>query len=146
MAKLFNNIINKKMTKNVLTKMRSWDDNIGKLIVFAITIIIAVGVLGTLAYFYNQSRNTATQTSVLTSTSSSATDINTMWFCSSTTGNYVEYNPISNEYGMVCGGGSTDASTSKIKEVHGIIDVTKHTPALTGWALSGATATYKING
>ena len=142
MAKLFNNIINKKMTKNVLTKMRSWDDNIGKLIVFAITIIIAVGVLGTLAYFYNQSRNTATQTSVLTSTSSSATDINTMWFCSSTTGNYVEYNPISNEYGMVCG--SWDASTSKIKEVHGIIDV--ESANITGWALSGATATYKING
>ena len=131
------------MTKNVLTKMRRWDENIGKLIVFAVTIIIAVGVLGTLAYFYNQSRETATKMSVLTSTSSSSTDIGTMWFCPGNTGNYVEYDPISDKYGMVCSWGTADAVVPKISNVHGIINAKSANEK--SWALSWATATYKVN-
>ena len=133
------------MTKNVLTKMRSWDENIGKLIVFAVTIIIAVGVLGTLAYFYNQSRETATKMSVLTSTSSSSTDIGTMWFCPGSTDNYVEYDPISDKYGLVCSWTVTNDNLTKVKAVHGIINAVKVTTPATSGALSGAQITYKVN-
>ncbi len=109
------------MTKNVLTKMRSWDENIGKLIVFAITIIIAVGVLWTLAYFYNQSRKTATNMSVLTSTSSSIGNLTGLNFCDSAdTTWYVTYSPINDQYTLNCSGADADA----VKAVRWIINVT----------------------
>ena len=109
------------MTKNVLTKMRRWDENIGKLIVFAVTIIIAVGVLGTLAYFYNQSRKTATNMSVLTSTSSSIADLTELKFCDSAdTTWYITYSPIKDKYTLNCSG----ANYKAVKAVRWIIDVT----------------------
>ena len=122
------------MTKNVLTKMRRWDENIGKLIVFAVTIIIAVGVLGTLAYFYNQSRKTATQMAVLTSTSSSISDLTGLEFCDKNdTTWYVQYSPVTDEYKLEC----KTVNGDKIKAVKWIIDVTV--------ASDNNSATYKVN-
>jgi hypothetical protein len=93
------------MKKNILTKVRRWDENIGKLIVFAVTIIIAVGVLGTLAYFYNQFRENSIKLSVLTSTSSSTDDLKKLGFCSSgTTEGYIKYDPVKDIYGIFCNG------------------------------------------
>jgi len=100
------------MTKSILTKKRSWDENIGKLIVFAVTIIIAVGVLGTLAYFYNQSRKSATELSVLTSTQSSANDLKSLKFCSSSDW-YVSYDPITDIYWLTCTTGSKSVTSVK---------------------------------
>ena len=121
------------MTKNVLTKMRRWDENIGKLIVFAVTIIIAVGVLGTLAYFYNQSRETATQMAVLTSTSSSISDLTWLKFCGQDdTTWYVQYSPVSDQYTLNC----KDASWDAVKKVKWIIDVDQ---------VSTDKVTYKVN-
>ena len=112
------------MTKNVLTKMRRWDENIGKLIVFAVTIIIAVGVLGTLAYFYNQSRKTATQMSVLTSTSSSISELTSLNFCPSTDNTwFVSYSPINDQYTLNCSG----ADAAEVKKVRWIVSVTTGT-------------------
>ena len=103
------------MTKNVLTKMRSWDENIGKLIVFAVTIIIAVGVLGTLAYFYNQSRDVASATAVLTSTSSSINDLKDASFCSSNPTTWsITYNPLANVYWLDCGADATSDFWTKL--------------------------------
>ena len=125
------------MTKSMLTKMRRWDENIGKLIVFAVTIIIAVGVLGTLAYFYNQSRENATELSVLTSTTSSTADLTGLWFCtaSDTTSAHISYSPINDQYTITCSGGK---ATSKIAEVRGIIDAA-------GCDGTSSTCTYKVN-
>jgi len=110
------------LKKEILKKVRKWDENIGKLIVFAVTIIIAVGVLGTLAYFYNQSRENATQLSVLTSTTSSTADLTGLGFCDSTTTQaHVSYTPISDQYTLYCDKG---ANSSKVASVRGIINVT----------------------
>lgn len=127
------------MTKNVLMKKRSWDENIWKLIVFAVTIIIAVGVLGTLAYFYNQSRKNATNLSILTSTTSSASDLTGLNFCSSDSINaHVTYTPISDEYTLTCTWWtSSTVDDTNIKAVRGIVNVTKDT--------NGYEATYKVN-
>ena len=59
-----------------LNKKRSGDENIGKLIMFSITIIIAVGLVGLITYFYNSSRQNAVAGSVLGSSASSVKDIN----------------------------------------------------------------------
>jgi len=131
------------MTKNVMQKMRKWDENIGKLIVFAVTIIIAVGVLGTLAYFYNSSRKNAVALSTLTSTSSSSADLKTLWFCKTTaTWNYVKYDPISDTYGLVCSGTSA-VSVSAVSAVKGVINVKSgdNNDATLSWA----GLTFKIN-
>ena len=117
----------------ILKKVRRWDENIGKLIVFAVTIIIAVGVLGTLAYFYNQSRQNATELSVLTSTTSSTEDLQNLKFCSGWSAAYVSYTPVTDQYILTCKGGK--ALTGNICSVRGIIDCRG----------SGEVATYKVN-
>ncbi len=90
--------------KELLKKVRKWDENIGKLIVFAVTIIIAVGVLGTLAYFYNQSREKSVKLSVLSSTASTAADITWQNFCNGGTTAYIKYDPLNDQYGLYCDG------------------------------------------
>jgi len=85
----------------LLTKVRKWEENIHKLIIFAMMIIIAVGVLGTLAYFFNQSRQVAAKISILTATNSSSTDLKDSHFCDSTTGR-VLYDPLTWIYGLDC--------------------------------------------
>jgi len=56
-------------------KRRAGDENIGKLIVFAITIVIAIGLVGLVSYFYTQSREQAVNTSILSSTNSTPAEI-----------------------------------------------------------------------
>jgi len=131
------------MTKDILTKVRKWDENIGKLIVFAVTIIIAVGVLGTLAYFYNQSRKNATELSTLTSTTSSASDLINLKFCGGTAGTdtgHVSYDPVTDTYGLFCGAGAWSKSPT---EVRGILSASCSTD--TNNPTYGATACYKVN-
>ena len=110
--------------KMLMNKVRKWDENIWKLIVFAVTIIIAVGVLGTLAYFYNQSRNNAVNLSILTSTTSSTADLKNAGFCDdNTTSAYVSYTPISDEYTLTCSWNSGTVKEDNVKKVRWLIDV-----------------------
>jgi L-cysteine desulfidase len=106
------------------------------LIVFAVTIIIAVGVLGTLAYFYNQSRQNATELSVLTSTTSSVSDLTGLGFCEGTSlsAAYVSYTPVTDQYTLTCSGGT---ASSTVCDVRGIIDCTCDG--------SKESCTYKVN-
>ena len=122
------------MTKTLLTKARRWDENIGKLIVFAVTIIIAVGVLGTLAYFYNQSRDTASKMAVLTSINSSADDLKAVGVCDSSTGS-VKYDARTGIYGIDCEG-MTDDQKSVVTSVKGVtsVDCNKSAGVLSGVA------------
>jgi hypothetical protein len=132
------------MKKNILTKVRRWDENIGKLIVFAVTIIIAVGVLGTLAYFYNQSRENATKLSVLTSTTSNLKDLQDAGFCKDdATEGKVVYQPIKDQYTLYCYSGSTGyVDSAKIEKVKGITTVS----CPTTWnSISGAACVYKLS-
>ena len=121
-------------TRKFINKVRKWDENIWKLIVFAVTIIIAVGVLGTLAYFYNQSRKNAVNLSLLTSTTSSTSDLTGAGFCTgTTTAAYVTYTPISDKYTLTCSGGTV--GEEEVKAVKWIRDVN----------VNGDTATYEVN-
>ncbi len=104
------------MTKILLTKVRKWDENIGKLIVFAVTIIIAVGVLGTLAYFYNQSRDTASKMAVITSINSDINDLKAIGVCTGSTW-AVKYDARTGMYGIDCGGNTGDTVVTDIKGV-----------------------------
>ena len=123
----------------LLKKVRRWDENIGKLIVFAVTIIIAVGVLGTLAYFYNQSRKNATELSTLTSTTSSKADLVGLKFCKDWDA-HVNYDPIKDMYWLTCSGWEWD---KKVTSVRGILSATctDSTDEQVKWA----TVCYKVN-
>ena len=123
----------------ILKKVRRWDENIGKLIVFAVTIIIAVGVLGTLAYFYNQSRQNATELSVLTSTTSSVSDLTGLGLCNSnTTQAYVSYTPVTDQYTLTCTGASdAEVNADKVKSVRGVLVDTNN--------CADHTCQYKVN-
>lgn len=90
----------------MINKRRTGDENIWKLIVFAITIVIAIGLVGLVSYFYTQSREAAVNTWVLGSTSSTLTEIaKIMPLCTAT---WVIYDAISNKYSFA---GGQDAST-----------------------------------
>jgi len=128
-----------KMTKNILTKVRKWDENIGKLIVFAVTIIIAVGVLGTLAYFYNQSRQNATELSTLTSTTSSKADLVWLNFCADWDA-HVNYDPIKDMYGLTCAAG---VGTKAVTDVRGILSA--DCADSTDDQVKAATVCFKVN-
>ena len=105
------------MTKTLLTKVRKWDENIGKLIVFAVTIIIAVGVLGTLAYFYNQSRDTASKMAVLTSINSSANDLKAIGVCTGDADAAVKYDARTGIYWVKCSSGINTGNITDVKWV-----------------------------
>ena len=60
---------------------RRWDENIGKLIVFAVTIIIAVGVLGTLSFFYKKYLDNKRYIAILSDKDSKLKDLNAIWLC-----------------------------------------------------------------
>ena len=96
-------------------KQRKWDENIGKLIVFAVTIIIAVGVLWTLAYFYNQNKKVEWYMSVLASVNSSSDDLKAIWVCDSSTGKILYDGRIA-MYGVDCAG-MTDTQKNEVKSV-----------------------------
>ncbi len=89
-----------------INKKRSGDENIGKLIVFAITIVIAIGLVGLVSFFYTENRQVAVNTAVLSSTNSNSADIVAVLANSSATdactasgsGFTIDFNAISNLY------------------------------------------------
>lgn len=68
--------------KNIIDfhqKQRSWDENIGRLIVFAMTIIIAVWLVWLLAYYYDERREQAVQMAVLWSSAATLEELENIW-------------------------------------------------------------------
>ena len=95
-----------------LNKKRSGDENIGKLIMFSITIIIAVGLVGLITYFYNSSRENAVAGSVLGSSASTVTELqdvleNVTWSNKCNTISNFDYNAISWIYSFDTSGNAT---------------------------------------
>lgn len=119
-----------------INKKRSGDENIGKLIVFAITIVIAIGLVGLVSFFYTESRQQAVNTAVLSSTNSTPAEILAIpgltTACAGVTG--ISYNAISNNYALV--GVTTPAGCDTAL---GLVKWVK-TPAV-----DGALVTYKMN-
>lgn len=116
-----------------INKKRSGDENIGKLIVFAITIVIAIGLVGLVSFFYTENRQVAVNTAVLSSTTSSAENIEDLVAaCAGATG--ITYNAISNVYTMVA---PTDATACQaaLVDLKGI-----NTPVV-----AGTDVTYSVN-
>lgn len=108
---------------NTLNKRRSGDENIGKLIVFAITIVIAIGLVGLVSYFYTQSREAAVTNGILGSTASSSTEIKQVldkYFTTSCAGTAatISYEAISGVYTL--GGGSTCDLQAPDKAIKGL--------------------------
>lgn len=106
---------------NTLNKRRSGDENIGKLIVFAITIVIAIGLVGLVSYFYTQSREAAIVSGVLGSTASSAADIQKVPGLSSACAGSpkISYDAIGNVY-TVLGATSDSACETAIRGLKGV--------------------------
>lgn len=102
---------------DMLNKRRSGDDNIGKLIVFAITIVIAIGLVGLVSYFYTQSRQAAIVTWILGSTSSNAVEIDKLAALSTTDyfgpncATSIQYDAIANTYALYSGSTLINAAT-----------------------------------
>lgn len=84
----------------LFNKKRSGDENIWKLIVFSITIVIAIWLVGLVSYFYNTSRQQAVDISVLSSINSSSNEIQGVVPDCSGTGVQIQYNAITNQYSM----------------------------------------------
>jgi hypothetical protein len=99
----------------LLLKQRAWDENIWRLLVFAVTIIIAVWVVWLLAYFYNTSKNAARDQAVLTNTASSSQDLFDGEFCSTNAGNVVTLNAINGQYTLTCGWAVNTTKMSEVK-------------------------------
>jgi hypothetical protein len=95
--------------EKMINKRRAGDENIGKLIVFAITIVIAIGLVGLVSYFYTQSRQVAVNTSILGDVNSSTGDIAKV--LPSCTNGSITYDAIQNTYTM--SGTTCDVSTVK---------------------------------
>ena len=107
----------------MVVKRRKGEENIGRIIVFAITIVVAVGLTAIISYFFNKYRNQAIDLAVLTSTTSSLEDITDRGFCSdSTTTAYIKYNAYTDQYTLHCASGSTSTlNTGNIAKVGWLI-------------------------
>ena len=101
-------------------KQRSWDKNIGRLIVFSMTIIIAVGFLGLLAFFYNESREDAAEVSVLAGQTSTYQEIRDIGALSDDVDDAkIEFNPINDMYALWWTG---DSSFDDMEDNHNLDD------------------------
>lgn len=104
---------------NYLNTKRSGDDNIWKLIVFAVTIIIAIGLVGLVTYFYNQSRQQAVATGVLGSTSSTQADIRKLPNLGNCEATAITYDAIANTYSL-SGATSLTSGNCNLSNVKGV--------------------------
>lgn len=87
-------------------KKRLWNENIGKLIVFAITIIIWIWVVSIYSYFFNVSSEQAVVQSILNSPSSTPDELFQAWLCASPAeGSEVEVDALQNLVFLTCPSG-----------------------------------------
>jgi len=83
-------------------KRRYWWDNIWKLIVFSITIVIAVWLVWILWWYYSKKLE---EKKILSSLWSISTDLKTLksvWLCKTSTWTKIIYTPIDNYYTLIC--------------------------------------------
>ena len=83
---------------------RRWDENIGKLMVFIITITISLWVLATFSFFYVKNLNNKKYMSILANTNSNLKDLNTIWLCKTSIDSNISYEPIFDRYTLKCSG------------------------------------------
>jgi len=117
-----------------MNKRRSGDENIWKLIVFAITIVIAIWLVGLVSYFYTESRQQAVNTSILSSTNSTAAEIANV--ADACTAAVITYWAVDNLYTMTV----TDAAAATACQVQLALIKWVKTPTAVG-----TTVTYKMN-
>jgi len=83
-------------------KKRKWDENIGKLIVFAVTIIIAVSFVWITTYFYTKKTYEKKVIRVLWDIWTKLKTLNYLWICSWASNSKISYIPIKNIYTLSC--------------------------------------------
>ncbi len=81
---------------------RKWGDNIGKLIVFIVTITISLWVLATLSFYYTKNLNNKKYIEVLANTNTKLEDLNIIWLCKTSSDSNISYNPMFDEYTLKC--------------------------------------------
>jgi len=86
----------------MLYKWRLWQDNIWKLIVFWITIIIAVWLVWVLWWFYWQKLKENQIISALWSISTDLQTLKLIGLCKTSTWAKISYTPIANYYILTC--------------------------------------------
>ena len=81
---------------------RRWDDNIGKLIVFVVTITISLWVFTTLSFFYKKYLDNKRYIAILSDKDSKLQNLNAIWLCKSSDDSTISYNAIFDKYTLKC--------------------------------------------
>jgi uncharacterized membrane protein len=128
---------------NLLKKLnlqRKGDENIGRLIVFAITIVIAIGVVSLVSYFYNENRENAATTATVFSQTASVSDLDKLNLLTTTVTNEavdIQYSALDGVYTATFTGTAAEALSNEFAT--GIAGVASDVDA-TGTAV----VTYKV--
>jgi len=113
---------------------RKWDENIWKIIVFSLTILIAIGFVATATYFYNINKEKAILSSVIFDPASTTADIRKVTGNSYTWTVTISYDALNSTYTANWGtGNASDAAKFAT-------DIAK---VATNITTSGAVNTYK---
>ena len=81
-------------------KKRAWFENVGRLVVISMTIIIAVGVVGLFWHFFMENRQSAVDMSVLASSTDNSEALLDLWICENP--GSIDINAIANTYELSC--------------------------------------------
>jgi len=81
---------------------RAGESNIGVLIVFSVTVIIAAGVLWILSYFYIKNLSYKKYVTILWNIHSSLSDLKNIWICKTSTNAIIKYNVVNDTYFLEC--------------------------------------------
>jgi hypothetical protein len=82
--------------------LRSWETQVWVMIIFSITIIIAIGFFWLLSYYYKQSLSNKKYFSVLWDIKSWKSSIQKLWLCKTSNKVFINYNPITDIYKLNC--------------------------------------------
>jgi len=81
---------------------RKWESEVWILIVFAVTIIIAVGFLWMLWFFYKKYLDNKKYISILWNQLSKLSDVNAIWLCKTSSFSKISYDPVNDRYKLTC--------------------------------------------
>jgi len=83
-------------------KFRKWESQIWMLIVFAVTLIIAVWVLWILSYFYTKTLSNKKYVSILWNIHSSLDELQALWICETSATAHIKYDIMKDSYKIIC--------------------------------------------
>jgi len=81
---------------------RRWEENIWKVIIFSMVMIIAAGLVWLISYFYKDTVKTKAYVSVLWSKYISIWDLHDLWLCKTSSYAKIDYNPLKDTYTLIC--------------------------------------------